>query len=102
MTNELADLLPWLDGYVVGQVEPYEVDDGDLLDDAFHDFEAVSHIDIIKKLQRFEPENATTLAQVRRCPDFHIVPVKNRVMLIVDTDVMHVWQFNGIEEEEEE
>ena len=100
VTNGLADLLPWLDGYVVGQVEPYEVEDGDLLDDAFHDFEAVSRIDVIKRLQRFEPENATTLAQVRRCPDFHIVPVKNRVMLMVDTDVVHVWQFNGIEEEE--
>ena len=100
IAGELTDLLPWLDGYVVGQVEPYEVDDGDLLDDAFHDLEAVSRTDVIKKLQRFEPENGTTLAQVRRCPDFHIVPVKNRVMLIVDTDVVHVWQFNGIEEEE--
>ena len=88
MTNELADLLPWLDGYVVGQVRSY----GD-------DFEGADRDDIIKKLQSFEPENETVLALVRRCPDFAVVPVKNRVMLIVDTDVVHVWQYIGIEDE---
>ena len=63
------------------------------------DFEAVSRDDIIKRLQAFEPENSATLALVQRCPDFHIVPVKDRAMLIVDTDVVHVWQYIGIEDE---
>ena len=88
MTNELADLLPWLDGYVAGQIS-YDV----------FDFEAVSRDDIIEKLQAFEPANEKTLALVRRCPDFHIVPVKDRAMLIVDTDVVHVWQYVGTEDE---
>ena len=88
MTGDFADLLPWLDGYVVGQISYDEFD-----------FAALSRDDIIEKLRAFKPQNTATLALVQQCPDFHLVSVKDRVMLIVDTDVVHVWQFIGVDDE---
>ena len=46
MTGDFADLLPWLDGYVVGQISYDEFD-----------FAALSRDDIIEKLRAFKPQN---------------------------------------------
>ena len=68
MTNELADLLPWLDGFVVGQSYTHA--------SSFDFSEAVTRGDIIKRLQAFEPENTTILALLERCPDFPLYTTK--------------------------
>lgn len=56
MTNELADLLPWLDGYVVGQVRSY----GD-------DFEGVGP----RNIESFAVQN---LQQIDRSTEINVMP----------------------------